>query len=270
MNTVGNGVTPISRMGGKSKLARRLINWFPEFDIYCEPFLGAGNIFLRIPSNKLNDKKVILNDLDTDIYVIFDAIKKDSKEINQNIRREWLSREEFEKLKNKTDAISLIEKCKNSYYGKGISYSNIAKNFQNSKVDDKRDRSKEPSATKFFTDYEKIGNKLKNVTITNVSFEKLIKEYDSPVTFFYLDPPYENPKKNDYKDYVTPEEVYNALQEIKGKFMLSYNDSPNIRSIFSKYYITTVNTEYAEHKKKTEIVITNYILPFENKIRREK
>lgn len=245
----GEGVTPVARMGGKSKLAERLIKWFPPFNTYCELFLGAGNVFLRIPQDELVGKKIVLNDLDKDMYTIFAGLKKDPKGINEKVRRKWLTKEEFMKIKTKTDASSLITKYKNSFYGMGKSHN--VKNLGEGRADG------------FTTNYEKIGDKLKNATITNTSFEKLIPKYDSPTTFFYLDPPYENPNQTDYKDYVTPDAVFKALQGIKGKFMLSYNDSPNIRSIFSKYHIKAVETEYAGHKgverrKKMEVIITNY------------
>jgi DNA adenine methylase len=205
-------------------------------------------VFLRIPPEELEGKKIVLNDLDKDMYTIFAGIKKDPKGVNEKVRRKWLSKEEFKSLKNKTDVLSLITRYKNSFYGMGKAY-NVKR--------------KDGDGGGFTTNYEKIGNKLKNATITNTSFEKLIPKYDSSTTFFYLDPPYENPNQSDYKDYVTPESVFKALQGIKGKFMLSYNDSPNIRNIFSKYHIKSVQTEYAGHKgverrKKMEVVITNY------------
>jgi hypothetical protein len=45
--------------------------------------------------------------------------------------------------------------------------------------------------------------------------------------------------------------------------MLSYNDSPNICKIFEKYNIKKIETKYThtkhiEHRKKTEVIITNY------------
>jgi len=36
-----------------------------------------------------------------------------------------------------------------------------------------------------------LKHRLKNTIILNKDYKKLIKEYDSPLTFFYLDPPYE-------------------------------------------------------------------------------
>jgi hypothetical protein len=111
----GNGITPIGRMGGKSKIAKQLIQMFPPFNTYVELFLGAGNIFLRIPQDELAGKKIVLNDLDKDMYTIFTGLKKDPKGINEKVRRKCLTKDEFNEIKSKKDVSSLITKYKNSY-----------------------------------------------------------------------------------------------------------------------------------------------------------
>jgi DNA adenine methylase len=238
LEKTGEGVTPFGRMGGKSKIAKQLIEMFPPHKTFVELFVGAGNIFFRKPKAERN----VINDLDKDVYIAMKGLQSRSKYINDNINRN-VSREEFQKIKNKTDAKSIIEKLKTSFFSTGRSWN--------------------PTDNK--TDFLQFGEKLKNTTILNQSFEKVIKNYDAPDTFFFLDPPYESEDKKDYKDYVEPQQVYDALQGIKGKFMITYNDSANIRRIFSKYNIKTIKTTY-EHtmtvgrREKTELVITNYTL----------
>lgn len=227
--------TPIGRMGGKSKLAKRLINEFPkEYRIYVEPFLGAGNIFFRIPVKaEIN----IINDLDKDIFTIMKGLQKNAKYINDNINRE------FKELLKKKDPISLIEVNKKSFFSSGKTYS--------------------PSKTEIKTDFTKFADKLKDVIILNEPFENIIKNFDSKETFFYLDPPYSESFR-DYKHQVKPEDLFNSLENIKGKFMLSYDDSPLIRELFKKYNIREVLTTYANtqninKRNKKELVITNFV-----------
>lgn len=57
--------------------------------------------------------------------------------------------------------------------------------------------------------------------------------------------------------------MYNAVKTIKGKFMLSYNDSPLIRKLFKEFNIHTIETIYESTttiKKRviSEVYITNY------------
>lgn len=235
----GEGVTPFGRMGGKSKIAKQLIEMFPPHKTFVELFVGAGNIFFR----KEKAERNVINDLDKDIYIAMKGLQSRSKYINDNINRD-VTKETFNILKPKTDAISVIAKLKDSFFNAGTSFNRLRKNS---------------------IDYTQFGEKLKGVTILNQSFEKVIKKYDAPDTFFFLDPPYESTTKKDYKDYVEPQQVYDALQGIKGKFMITYNDSANIRRIFSKYNIRTIKTIYnatgaVGRREKTELIITNYTL----------
>ena len=50
-------------------------------------------------------------------------------------------------------------------------------------------------------------------------------KYDSPNTLFYLDPPYENSEKQYIHDSVNIQDLFKILSNIKGYFILSYNDS---------------------------------------------
>jgi DNA adenine methylase len=237
---------PFARQGGKKLLKKIIIPMIPgpdEIDTYVEPFVGAGNIFY----NTQPYKKEVINDIDKIPYTIHKGLKSKSKYINDNIERN-ITRSNFDKVKNKTDAMSLLQKCKMSFFGNCNSL-NAA-----------RARNKETIQT----DFTIYGDRLKNTTILNKDFRKVIKQYDSPKTFFYLDPPYEKSEEQNLytnlKDFITPQDVFDSLKNIKGKFLLSYNDSPNIRKIFSKYNIKKVKTRY-EMKDRgdiTELLISNY------------
>ena len=216
---------------------------FPtDYNTFVELFVGAGNIFYSTP--KVDNE--IINDIDKDMYIIHKGLQDNSQDIQDNIPR-ITSSEEFERTKNKTDAISTLYRYKTSFMCNGISYNDG--NHKN----------------KMLLNFLQFGERLKGVTILNTDYLSLIKQYDSTTTFFYLDPPYEGADKNkNYKHTgVTPQDIYDSLQGIKGKFMLSYNNSDNIKNIFAKYTIKEVVTRYSQKtiRKKglvTELVITNY------------
>lgn len=63
--------------------------------------------------------------------------------------------------------------------------------------------------------------------VENMDFQEVITKYDSPTTYFYMDPPYwktENYYSNHDFDRNDHERLANALKEIEGKFSLSYYD----------------------------------------------
>ena len=76
-----------------------------------------------------------------------------------------------------------------------------------------------------------------NQVSENKDFEKLIKQYDRPVSFFYCDPPY-FATESYYKDvgFTAKDHIRlrDTLLEIKGKFLVSYNDCPEIRELWDK------------------------------------
>ena len=60
-----------------------------------------------------------------------------------------------------------------------------------------------------------------------MDFAEVIQKYDSPTTYIYLDPPYwktENYYSNHDFDRDDHERLANVLDEVKGKFSLSYYD----------------------------------------------
>ena len=54
----------IARVGGKSKLAQRIVSKIPKHRIFVEAFVGGGAVFFRKKPSEIE----VVNDLDKDIY----------------------------------------------------------------------------------------------------------------------------------------------------------------------------------------------------------
>ena len=115
------------------------------------------------------------------------------------------------------------------------------------------------------SNYSRHQERLKNTIILNKNYKDVIKKYDSPTTFFYLDPPYEDSAKShyDFPDFNFPELV-DILKNIKGYFLLSYNYSTAVENMFKGFNIKIVDTKYSRGTKggqdmlKKELLISNY------------
>ena len=102
------------------------------------------------------------------------------------------------------------------------------------------------------------------VYIECLPYQDFITRYDRSDTLFYLDPPYWN-CENDYGRGVFSkndfDELAKLLKRIKGKFIMSINDVPEIRCIFKAFYIKEVQTTYTTGlqpgKKANELLISN-------------
>lgn len=81
-------------------------------------------------------------------------------------------------------------------------------------------------------------------------------------TFFYLDPPYLDVTTTDYEHPTIDVDVlHSILTNLKGKFLLSYNDHPLIRKTFRNFNIKTIDTLYTtggEKRTVNELIISNY------------
>jgi DNA adenine methylase len=71
--------------------------------------------------------------------------------------------------------------------------------------------------------------------VESMDFQEVVEKYDSPTTYFYMDPPYfstENYYSNHIFSRETHERLANTLKKIEGKFSLSYYDFPQLSKWF--------------------------------------
>ena len=86
---------PISRMGGKSKLRKTIIDLLPEHTCYVELFFGAGWVFF----GKEQSKTEVINDVDKELINLFRMIKYHAPEIERMLEYEFSGRDIFDKPK---------------------------------------------------------------------------------------------------------------------------------------------------------------------------
>jgi DNA adenine methylase len=107
-------------------------------------------------------------------------------------------------------------------------------------------------------------DRMKNTTMLSQDYKKVIKNHDSTKTLFYLDPPYEKSDdlyKNSDMNY---EELSELLSSIKGKFVLSINDSIHMRKTFNQFKIKQISVHTQGNKgigsggDRIELIIKNF------------
>jgi DNA adenine methylase len=97
-----------------------------------------------------------------------------------------------------------------------------------------------------------VHQRLGDVVIENLDWADLLPRYDRPETLFYLDPPYWG-SEGDYGPGLFAradfEQLAAALGKLDGKFLLSINDTPEIRALFAWAEIAEVRTTYTISRK---------------------
>jgi DNA adenine methylase len=221
--------------------------------IYVEPFVGSGAIFFDKEKSPIN----ILNDLDKKRTDMFKLIKKapiDPELYNKGLTTP--SKQEAFIKKDYTDIPSILIKNKILLTG----------GFMKMPFKNKVYVANDPYEV--FKHMGLYKDKLKGTKILNQDYEKVIKQYDGPDTFFYLDPPYNTKEKmnNEETGYVGGDEfdferLYSVLQKIKGKFLMSMDNSQYIKDLFKKFKIKEVRIPInREPKFRKELLISNYDL----------
>jgi len=246
------------RQGNKYPIVDLILEHIPDdHKIYVEPFMGSAAVFFNKP---LAEKNVI-NDLDKDTVQRMRMIKKapmDLTKYRDDLNTLEKTKYFFDNHTTSEADLLTLEKIKTCNGFNGV-YANTSKQVY--KVNN-------PYST--IKNIDEYKSKLNRATIENKDYEKIIKKYDSKDTFFFIDPPYENTDTS--FNYAEDTEfdlgrLVEVLKGIKGKFLMTLNDSQNIRQLFKHFYIKPFkvlnawfNREGKGEKYRREVFIANYPL----------
>lgn len=119
---------------------------------------------------------------------------------------------------------------------------------------------------KCFATIWEASRRLADTVVENKDFEALIRHYDRDSAFFYCDPPYYETEGHYAVEFRKEDHarLRDTLAGCKGKWMVSYNDCPIIRELYSGYTITAVSRinslaqRYESGSEYQEVIITNY------------
>lgn len=279
----------LSYIGGKSKIAPKLIipNIPKDMETYVENFGGMFWTFFSMDLKQYpNLKKIVYNDFNPLNYNLFKCIQNPEellKAINDiecqqvgveitppHLKEMFISfqaeifAEDFRVNPGDyvvaakyvyilTQVFSGSKPEKSSYIDLKGKYKSKYLTF--------RDKLSKPDWVEHF---------LLITHVENMDFADVITKYDSPTTYFYVDPPYwktENYYSNHDFDRNDHERLANSLKSIEGKFSLSYYDFPLLSEWFPKDQYVWDMKQFAKaaaaKKGKTqtmgeELLIMNY------------
>lgn len=246
----------ISWIGGKKLLRKKILEQFPDqesFDRYIEVFGGAGWLLF---SRDKHAQLEVFNDVNGELINLYRVVKYHPEALQKEL--EWLlmSREQFfDELNRNTRGMTDIQRAARFFCLIKESFGADCRSFGVNSKDIKK-----------AVDYlREVSGRLNRVVIENHDFEQLIKTYDRPGALFYLDPPYYEAEKY-YPDRFNPEDherLQKCLRDLKGKFILSYNDCPQIRELYKGFAIIEVErldnlVNKIESRKYKELIIKNF------------
>ena len=279
----------LSYIGGKSRIAPKLIipNIPKDIEEFVEVFGGMFWTFFSMDLKEYpNLKKVIYNDFNPLNYNLFKCIQNPTellRVINSiecqkfgEVPTPPIYKEQFVRFQAEIFAENFSVEPGNYEVAAKYVYI-LTQVFSGSKPEkssfiDLKGKYK----SKYLTFRDKLSKPdwvehfLKISEVENMDFADVIAKYDSPTTYFYVDPPYwktENYYSNHDFDREDHERLANVLKGMEGKFSLSYYDFEILSDWFPKNEYLWKKMEFAKAasaKKGTkqnmgeELLIMNY------------
>ena len=249
----------MSWIGGKKALRDEIISRFPTgYKRYIEVFGGGGWVlFHKEPENF-----EVYNDRNPNLVNLYRCVRDYPDELIAELTYVLNSRTDFEyirKLMKTPTEIPDVRRAAYFYQLIRYSYASGLDSYAS-----------QPHS--MWNNFPLITNacaRLQKVVIENKDFEKLIDQYDRPESFFYCDPPYYDTE--DYYDDVgftkdDHKRLADRLSSINGKFLLSYNDCPEIRELYEGHgahierisRLSNIAQRYEAGKQYEELIISNY------------
>ncbi|MFV0535383.1 MAG: DNA adenine methylase [Cumulibacter sp.] len=262
MNKIKQAALPLMPwFGGKRKLAQRIVSIINqvEHQCYAEPFVGMGGVFLR---RTHKPKAEIINDYSRDVSNLFRVLQKHPTELSNHLKLKIASHDEFYRLKaTPPESLTDIERAARFIYLQKLAFGGkaVGQNFGMNTTGNARF-----SAKRVVPMITKLHNRISDVQIQCLDWQDFINRVDRNQTLFYLDPPYFG-HENDYGKQLFDRSQFNkmakVLSQIKGKFILSINDTPEMQNCFVQFNIKPVSLTYTAGGAPVaakELIITNF------------
>lgn len=252
-------IGPLSYIGGKRRLAPRLLPLIPDHTTYVEPFAGGAQLFFHKPRSKVE----ILNDLDEDILTFLRIAQRHPHELLRMLRYLVPSRMLFSQFADQDPRqLTDVERaCRFFYLQKNAFGGQRAhSNFHYCVTKPSNYNPARLPAT-----IKAVAGRLARVQLECWPYGRVLERYDRPATFFYCDPPYvgTNLYHHNFSDEQF-EELANRLRTLQGRFLLSINDCAAARAWFRDFHRLEISFTYTSTrtpKAFRELLFANYPLP---------
>ncbi|RPJ77457.1 MAG: DNA adenine methylase [Alphaproteobacteria bacterium] len=266
--------SPLRYPGGKSRAVQQMKFLLPkEFQEYREPFVGGGSFFIYL-KQKYPDLRIWINDLNPELFYFWKYAQIDSEKLAREVlkvkKKRKDGRELFtELLSVNVESLTDFERAVRFFVLNRITFSGVVEAGGYSQL----------AFESRFTDssierVSKLGSLLQGIKITHLDYRQLLADGDKSV-FTFLDPPYFKATKSRLygKNGVlhtgfNHDEFAQAMRKCKHQWLITYDDSPEIRKNFTFANIYEWELQYGMNnykqgkaEKGSELFITNYELP---------
>ncbi len=242
-----------------------------DFEEFREPMVGWGSVFLALKQTFPN-KKFWINDINKDLFLFWRVLQAKPAELVKKLF--WINENKqdgkrlYIKFNGEVKHMNDFDRAVRFFLLNRITFSGLAQSGGYSEESFKK-RFTKSSISRL----SQTSSQLKKVSITNRDYEEIVKRPGRNV-FIFLDPPYLSKTKS--KLYGERGKIHEEFDHVrfakimrgcKHKWLITYDDSPEIRELFSFANIYPWELQYGmnNYKQKKaaigrELFITNYKL----------
>ena len=175
-------IGPLSYIGGKRRIAAKLVSLIPAHTTYVEPFAGGAQVFFHKPRSKVE----VLNDLDGEIVNFFRACQRHPQELSRLLRWQPASRRLFDQHSQPPpEWLTDIERAARFFYLQKLAWSGkrTKRNLRYSVS-----RPLKYTLASLPARLIAVADRLDEVLLECLPYQEIFSRYDRPTTFFYCDP----------------------------------------------------------------------------------
>ncbi|WP_346829451.1 DNA adenine methylase [Pseudomonas abietaniphila] len=247
-------------MGGKRRLADRLIPLFPPHECYVEVFAGGAALFFMRPQAAPVE---VLNDINGDLVTLYRVVQNHLEEFIRQFKWALSSRQIFEWQKmTRPETLTDIQRAARFFYlqqhafGGKVSGQTFGTATTGPAI----------NLLRIEENLSAAWQRLAGTHVENLPWLECAERYDRPHTFHYMDPPYWTTAGYGvdfaFDNY---ERMAEFMRRSRGKVMVSINDHPQIRRVFEGFHTESLEINYSNSNRRTnsakvssELLIMNW------------
>lgn len=245
-------------IGGKRRLAGELLPLFPDHTCYVEPFAGAAALYWLKESSDVE----VLNDVNGDLVNLYRCIKHHLEEFLRQFKWALTSRQIYEWTRDTpTDPLTDIQRAARFFYLQKLSFGArvSGQSFGTATTSAPR-----LNLLRLEEDLSQAHLRLSQTYIEHGTWQAVIARYDRPHSLFYCDPPYWETEGYGVEFGIEQyEQLAETARSIEGTMIISVNDHPKMREVFSQLQMRSVDITYTvggtdNAAQRQELIIGNW------------
>jgi len=181
---------PFGYIGSKRTSLKYILPQLPYANSYIEVFGGSGVVLLNRRPSKLD----VYNDRFGGVVCFYRCLRDRLDELCDRLSCTCFSKEEYYWCRDTwPECQDEVERAARWYYSMATSFGNKGTQWG------RKTNSGMTGIHNKIKGFQPVHERLKSVQIENASWQKILKDYDSPEAVFYLDPPYVGTDNGGYK-----------------------------------------------------------------------